>query len=77
MIVKVNHEHGKHINLYEGTHIGFHPKGEKWEDGFTIVIEGRDDRDCTTLEITPDDVGIGVSVFLMNDSGKTVERVFG
>jgi len=74
MIVRIDHEKGKHINFYEGSHVGFHPKGPRWEDGLTIVVEGRNGKDCVTIEITSDDVD--ARIFLMNDQGKTVEKIF-
>lgn len=73
MIVKVVHDEGKHFNFYEGNHIGFHPKGKLWKDGVTIVAEGRNGKDCVTVEI---DKGSNTQIFLMNDQGKTVERMY-
>lgn len=74
MIVRIDHEKGKHINFYEGTHVGFHPKGVTWEEGLTVVVEGRNGKDCITIEITADDKD--ARIFLMNDLGKTVEKIF-
>jgi len=71
MIVKVFTEKGKHVNFYEGNHVGFHPKGTRWEDGLTIIVEGR--KDSVTVEI---DKGTDTQIYLMNDQGKTVEKIF-
>jgi len=71
MIVRVNFDKGKHVNFYEGSHVGFHPKGVKWEDGVTIVVEGR--KDSVTIEV---DKKSDTQIFLMNDQGKTIEKIF-
>ncbi len=73
MIVKIIHNKGKHYNLYEGSHVGFHPKGKNWEGGLTVVVEGRNGKDCVTVEI---DKGSDTQLFLMNDQGRTVEKIF-
>lgn len=71
MIVKVISDKGKHVNFYEGSHVGFYPKGARWEDGLTIIVEGR--KDSVTVEI---DKGTDTQIYLMNDQGKTVEKIF-
>jgi len=73
MIVKIVHNKGKHYTLYEGSVIGFHPKGSIWGKGLTITVEGRNGRDCITVEI---DEGSDTQIYLMNDQGKTVEKIF-
>ena len=72
MIVKIIHDKGKHVNLYEGNHVGFHPKGVRWENGLTVVVEGQGGKDCVTIEI---DEGSNTQIYLMNDRGKTVEKI--
>ena len=73
MIVKMNYDKGKHVNFYEGNHVGFHPKGATWEEGLTVVVEGRNGKDCVTIEV---DEGGDTQLYLMNNEGKTVEKVF-
>lgn len=72
MIVKIMHDKGKHYNLYEGNHVGFHPKGTTWEKGLTVVVEGQNGKDCVTVEI---DEKSDTQIYLMNDRGKTVEKI--
>lgn len=73
MIVKIICDRGKHYNLYEGSHIGLHPKGTTWEKGLTLVVEGRNGKDCVTIEV---DEGKDTQLYLMNNEGKTVEKIF-
>lgn len=73
MIVKIVCDTGKHYNLYEGSHVGLHPKGPTWKDGLVIVVEGRNGKDCVTIEV---DKKSDTQIYLMNNEGKTVEKVF-
>ena len=75
MVVKIVHDSGKHYNLHEGAHIGFHPKGNLWEDGVTVVVEGRGAAgiDSITIEI---EKGSNTKIFLMNNQGKTIEKIY-
>jgi len=73
MIVKIVCDKGKHYNLYEGSHVGFHPKGSTWEDGLTVVVEGQNGKDCVTIEVEAEQ---DTQIYLMNDRGKTVEKIF-
>ena len=73
MIVRIDHEKGKHVNFYEGTHVGFHPKKAIWKDGLTVVVEGKNGKDCVTIEIEP---GSNTRIFLMNGQGKTIEKIY-
>jgi hypothetical protein len=68
MVVKVIK--GSHHNLYEGSHVGFHAIGEHWEDGVSIVVESP--KESTTIEVAGHS---DTQIFLMNDSGKTIERM--
>ncbi len=74
MVAKVIHDGGKHVNLHEGSHVGFHPKGKTWKDGCTLVVEGRSANavDSLTIEIEP---GSNSEVYVMNDAGKTIEHI--
>ena len=72
MIVKTVQDHGKHVNFYEGNHIGFHPEGATCKDGVIIVIEGRNGKDCVTLEIGEKSDS---QIYLMNNQGKTIEKI--
>lgn len=73
MIVKIVCDKGKHNNLYEGNHVGFHAKGSTWKEGVTVVVEGRNGKDCVTIEV---EKGSDTQLYLMNDQGKTVEKIF-
>ena len=73
MVVRLNQYSGKHVNFYEGTHVGVHPKGTTWEKGLTVIVEGRNGKDCVTVEI---EEGSNTQIYLMNDQGKTIEKIF-
>jgi len=72
MIARVEQDHGKHINFYEGTHIGIHKRaaGEssKEKEGLTLIMEGRNID--LTIELDKDNM---TRIFLMNDQGKTID----
>lgn len=73
MIARVEHNHGEHINFYEGTNVGIHKRkatGEssKEKEGLTLIIEGRNIN--LTIELDKDNM---TRVFIMNDSGKTID----
>ena len=76
MVVRVEQSHEKHINFYEGNHIGFHPnwnpEAKKEEDRlFGIVIEGV--KDSLTISLLYDGA---TRIFLMNEQGKTIESKY-
>ena len=71
MIVRVEHNHGDHINFYEGNHIGIHKLlevGGKNVKGLQVIIN--DPKNTLTLELTEDNM---TRVFIMNDQGKTID----
>ena len=77
MIVRVEHNHGDHINLYEGNHIGIHKLLELEKEGAvnSVVAKGlqviiNDPKNTLTLELVADNM---TRVFIMNDSGKTID----
>jgi len=71
MLIRVEQDDGKHINFYEGSHVGFHPEGNKMENGVTIIVEER--KNSVTLNI---EKGSKTRIFLMNDQGRTIEKVY-
>lgn len=80
MVVRIEHDNRKHINFYEGSHVGFHPKGitkkgASWDkkQGLVVIVEGRNGKDCVTIEIEGESETL---IYLMNDQGKTVEKIF-
>ena len=70
MIVRIEQDSAKHVNFYEGEHVGFHQ--EKMDGkiclALSIVIEGKN---SVTIEATP-----STRVFLMNDAGKTIDKFY-
>ena len=71
MIVRVETGNKKHVNFYEGEHIGFHPVGKDYKDGLTVIVEGK--KTGVTIEVEKDS---NTRIFLMNNQGKTIESIF-
>ena len=73
MVVKISFNGGKHYNFFAGTHVGFHPRGSTWKEGLDIVVEGGQGKECANIPI---DAESNTQIYLMNDLGKTIEKIF-
>lgn len=69
MVVRIVHDDGKHDSFYEGSHITFHISG----GGVEVVVERHKDKEPVTIGIDRDS---NTQIYLMNDQGKTVEKIF-
>lgn len=75
MIVRVEHNHGDHINFYEGNHVGIHKAleaGEKQTEGLQLIVESGNQMPVT-IELAKDNM---TRVFIMNDNGKTIDKIY-
>ena len=71
MIVRVEQNHGDHINFYESPHVGIHKLmevGGKEVDGLQLILDIP--KAPVTIDLVKDNM---TRVFIMNDQGKTID----